>query len=416
VTATTVRARISPGSREFLLVVSSCMAMAALSIDLLLPAFPEMREDFGLPVGSTDISRVITTFFLGLAVGQLFYGPLSDRFGRKSMLWAGLAVFVAGAVASALTTSLASLGVARFVWGFGAAACRSLAIAMVRDTFEGDRMARTMSFVMAAFILVPVFAPAVGAALIAVAPWRSVLWLQAAAGVGLALWLLRMPETLHPEDRRPVHPRALASAALAVVRSRQTLVFGLAQTTIFGVITSYLGTAEIVIDEVFGQADRFALIFGVIAATLAVGSLLSARLVVQIGLARLVRAGSAYLIATAGLLAVLALATDGRPPLWAYCAAMGVLLPGIAVVIPSCNTAAMAPLGHIAGMGAAILGTVSTAGGAMLGTLTDAAFDGTLTPFALHVLAYITVGGGAILLLGRPEPAPTVVAPEPVPA
>lgn len=409
------RARIAPASREFLLVVSSCMAMAALSIDLLLPAFPDMREDFDLPVGSTDISRVITTFFLGLALGQLFYGPLSDRFGRKRMLYAGLTVFVAGAVASALTTSLASLGVARFVWGFGAAACRSLAIAMVRDTFEGDRMARTMSFVMAAFILVPVFAPAVGSGLLAVAPWRALLWLQAAAGIGLAVWLVRMPETLHPADRRSVSPRALGGAALAVVRSRQTLVFGLAQTSIFGIITSYLGTSEVVIDEVFGQADRFALIFGVLAATLAVGSLLSARLVVRMGLARLVRAGSAYLLATALLLAALAWATDGRPSLWTYGVAMSLLLPGIAVVIPSCNTAAMAPLGHVAGMGAAILGTVSTAGGALLGTLTDAAFDGTMTPFAEHVLAYAAVGGGVILLLGRPQPVPAIVV-EPVAA
>jgi DHA1 family bicyclomycin/chloramphenicol resistance-like MFS transporter len=153
----------------------------------------------------------------------------------------------------------------------------------------------------------------------------------------------------------------------------------------------------------------------VLAATLAVGSLLSARLVVRMGLARLVRAGSAYLLATALLLAALAWATDGRPSLWTYGVAMSLLLPGIAVVIPSCNTAAMAPLGHVAGMGAAILGTVSTAGGALLGTLTDAAFDGTMTPFAEHVLAYAAVGGGVILLLGRPQPVPAIVV-EPVAA
>jgi DHA1 family bicyclomycin/chloramphenicol resistance-like MFS transporter len=406
-------ARLRRGGPEFLAVVASCMAMAALSIDLLLPAFPDMREDFGLPPGSTEISRVITTFFFGLAAGQLVYGPLSDRYGRKRMLWIGLGVFVLGAVASALTTTLASMDVARFVWGFGAAACRSIAIAMVRDTFEGDRMARVMSFVMAAFIMVPVFAPAVGAGLLELMPWRGLLWIQAAAGAGLALWLVRMPETLHPEDRRSVSPRSLAAAALVVVRNRQAVVFGLAQTAIFGIIISYLGSAEVVIDEVFGQADRFALIFGVLAATLALGSLLSARLVVQVGLARLVRMGAAYLLVLATALAAVVVAADGRPSLWAYGLTMALLLPGISIVIPSCNTAAMAPLGHIAGMGAAVLGTVSTAGGAVLGTLTDRAYDGSLTPFALHVLVYVVLGCGGILLFGRldleakvvPEPA-----------
>jgi DHA1 family bicyclomycin/chloramphenicol resistance-like MFS transporter len=410
-------ARLRRGGPEFLAIVSTCMAMAALSIDLLLPAFPDMREAFGLPPGSTEISRVITTFFFGLAVGQLVYGPLSDTYGRKRMLWIGLGVFVAGAIASAMTTSLAAMGVTRFVWGFGAAACRSIAIAMVRDTFEGDRMARTMSFVMAAFIMVPVFAPAVGAGLLVFVPWEALLWIQAAAGVGLALWLVRMPETLHEEDRRPVSPRALGAAALAVVRNRQSVVFGLAQTTIFGIITSYLGTSEVVIDEVFGQSDRFALIFGVLAVTIAAGSLLSARLVVQLGLARLVRYGSLYLIAAACVLVAVVVTTEGQPPLWAYCLSMALLLPGISIIVPSCNTAAMAPLGHIAGMGAAILGTVATAGGALLGSLTDQAYDGTLTPFALHVLAYVLVGTGGILLLGRVEPTPAAeVTPEPVPA
>lgn len=399
----------APGSFEFLAMVTLCMGASAISIDLLLPAMPAMRADFGLVPGDTAISRIITVYFLGLALGQLFYGPLSDRFGRKPMLQVGMVIFVVGAVASVAQTSLTGLVLCRFVWGFGAAAPRSLAVAMVRDTFEGDRMARTMSLIMATFVLLPVFAPALGSVILNVAPWRGVLWLQAGIGIGLAVWSIRLPETLHPEDRRAVSPRSLAVAARAVFSNRQTVAFGLAITAAFGIMTSYIGTSEVIIDEVFGQADRFPLIFGVLACTLALGSLLAARIVVRIGLSRLVRAGAVYLMVMCLALAVLAAATDGEPPLWAFALSIAVLMPGVSVLIPSSNTAAMAPLGHIAGMGAAIVGTVSTAGGALLGTITDGAFDGTMRPLAFHLAVYGTIVAVAVVLVaGRPDDRHTI--------
>jgi DHA1 family bicyclomycin/chloramphenicol resistance-like MFS transporter len=394
------RHRIEPGSREFVALVGSAMGLAALSIDMLLPAFPDMRADLGLAPGATEISSVITTFFLGLAAGQLFYGPLSDRYGRKPLLYAGLAIFAVGGLLAALATSLAGLNIARVVWGFGAAAPRSLTMAMVRDTHEGDRMARLMSFVMTAFILIPVFAPAVGALVLLVAPWQGIVLVQVLAAVGVGFWMTRLDETLKPEARRSVSPGALLEAAGAVVRTRQTMLCAVALTAIFGVMTSYIGSSEVIIDEVFGEADNFALLFGVLAATLAIGSLLSARLVVRIGLARLLQLSSAYLLATAVLLFVVARATDGSPALAVFVGCLGVLLPGISVLIPSTNTAAMAPLGRVAGMGAAVLGTVATAGGAVLGSLTDAAFDGTMLPFATHVLVYAAVGCTALFFVG----------------
>src|SRR3954451_19684801 len=195
---------IDLGGRRFVAFIATCMAMAAMSIDLLLPAFPKMREEFGLPADSTKPSQLITAFFLGLAVGQLLYGPLSDRYGRKPLLYAGLLIYACGALAATRASTLAAVVACRVVWGFGAAAPRSLAIAMVRDTQHGDRMARTMSHVMATFILVPILAPAVGTALISVAQWRVVFWLPAVAAGGLALWATRLPETLAPENRRSV--------------------------------------------------------------------------------------------------------------------------------------------------------------------------------------------------------------------
>jgi MFS transporter, DHA1 family, multidrug resistance protein len=409
--------RAAPGSTEFLAIVALCMGMGAVSIDLLLPAFPEMRADLGLAAGATSISEVITAFFLGIAVGQLFFGPLSDRYGRRPVLQVGLVVFVLGASAAATTTSLSAIVLCRFVWGFGSAAPRSLALAMVRDTFEGDRMARMMSLLMAIFVLIPVVAPSIGTAILHVASWRTIVWVQAGIGVALAAWSFRLPETLRDEDRRTIQPRALAAAARAVLTTRTTLAFGIAISALFGVMTGFIGTAEVMIDEVFGRSDQFALVFGLIASMLAVGSLISARLVTRVGLPGMLKGGAVYLVVVATLFTAIVLTNDGRPPLWAFVVGMCLLLPGVMLLIPNSNTAAMAPLGHVAGMGAAVLGTVSTAGGALLGSLVDGAYDGTVTPYAVHVLVYAVVAATLIGIVGRVtdvEIEPAMV--EPLPA
>lgn len=395
--------RGTASGREFVALVACCMAMAALAIDVMLPAFPHMREEFGLEPGSTEVSRVITAFFIGLAVGQLFYGPLSDRFGRKRLLYSGIALYTAAALAATQMSTLDGFVICRFVWGLGAAAPRSLALAMVRDTHEGERMARTVSHVMAVFILVPVFAPGAGSLLLELAEWRIVLWLPITLAAVMALWAMRLPETLPPERRRSVSPAALGEAFVAVVRNRQTLAFGLAATFLFGIMTSYIGSSEIIVDEVFGQGDHFSLIFGVVACMFGVGSLLSARFVMQLGLDRLVRLVAVYVVTAASVLMVVVLTTDGRPPMWLFGIVLMAMLPGVTALVPNCNTAAMAPLGHVAGMASAVLGTISTAGGAVLGNQIDGAFDGTVRPFATGALLYGAVAAGLILFVARPS-------------
>ncbi len=391
------------GGREFVALMASCMAMAAMSIDLMLPAFADMRESFGLAPDSTDVSWVLTAFFLGLAAGQLVYGPLSDRFGRKPMLYAGLVVFVVSGTAAAFMPSLTGLVICRFVWGLGAAAPRSLAIAMVRDAYGGEQMARTMSLVMAIFILVPVFAPGVGALALLVVPWRALLLVPVLAAVGLAVWARRLPETLPVERRRSVAPTALLEAFGAVVKNRQAAGYALVVTCLFGIMTSFIGSFEIILSDVFGQERAFPIIFGLLATTLGAGALLSARLVVQVGLHRLLAVTAVYLLVVAVLLAGLAFATDGRPPLWAFVVLLAALLPGMSVLLPNSNTAAMSPLPHVAGMASAVIGTLSTAGGALLGSRIDAAFDGSITPFAYGVVAFALIAACTIFVLGRPD-------------
>ena len=402
----TRRSQASVEGREFVAMVAACMAMAALSIDVMLPAFSEMREEFGLASDSTAVSWVITAFFLGLAVGQLVYGPLSDRFGRKRLLYAGMVVYTASAVASAFMPTLAGLIVCRVAWGAGAAAPRSLALAMVRDAHGGERMARTMSMVMATFVLVPVFAPGLGSLAMEVAPWRIVFWIPVVAVLALMVWFVRLPETLPVERRRSVSPAALREAFQAVIRTRQTVAFGLVVTCLFGVMTSFIGSFEIIVDDVYDQADSFAILFGLLACTLGVGSVLSARLVMRIGLHRLVRAVICYVVGVAATLTVVATLADGEPPLWLFLVLLAGLLPGISMLMPNANTAAMTPLPHVAGMAAAVLGTVSTAGGALLGSVIDSAFDGSVRPFAYGAVVLTGLAAAAIFVVaGRPQPS-----------
>ncbi len=380
--------------------MASCMGMVALSIDLMLPAFPDMRDEFGLPADSSQPSWIITSLFLGLAGGQLVYGPLSDRYGRKPLLNIGLAIMAISAAACAVAPTLAMVVAGRVAWGLGAAAPRSLALAMVRDRYAGDRMARTMSHIMATFILVPAIAPSVGAAILSVAPWRTLFWLPGLAAVGVACWARRLPETLPPERRRPRARGEFRAAAAEVVRSPPTIGFAIALTCLYGIMTAYIGSSQLIIDEVFGRKDQFPFIFGALALFMALGSFTNAHLVERIGLFGMIRGGAAALVGAGVLMVVVAVGFGGQPPIVLFGVAMASLLPVVAILMPDSNTAAMLPLPHVAGMAAALLGTVSTAGGALLGSVIDSRFDGTITPFAWGVLLYGLVAAAAIYLLG----------------
>jgi len=387
------------GDREFIILVIALMACGALAIDTILPAFADVRAEFGMPADSTRVGWLVTAFFLGLAVGPWLYGPASDRFGRRRPLQAGLVLYVLSAVVAALATSWTVMVAARFVWGLGAAGPRSLSVAMVRDRYSGDAMARLMSVIMAVFLLVPILAPAVGAGLIAVLPWRAVYWLPAVVAIALLVWTRRLPETLTPERRRPFTVAAVGTACREVVSNRQTRAFTVAMTFLFGVMTTYLAGSEIVVGEVFGYGEWFPVFFGVIAVLLAISSLNNARLVQRIGLTRLVRRMSQVGVLTAWILVAVSLSAGGRPNFWLFTIALAGVIPVAQGLVPNCNTAAMQPLPHVAGTASAVIGTITTAGGALLGGLATSSFDGTVRPFALAIAIFTSIASALILLV-----------------
>ena len=394
--ATSRRVRSPMRANELVAFLAMAIALSALGIDLLLPAFPQIRAEFGLPPGSTQVTGFITTYFVGLAVGQLLIGPLADRFGRRPLLQVGMAVYVVGATLAMVAPSFGLLLLARFVWGVGAAGGRVLSMAIVRDRFVGAAMARTMSLIMAVFIIVPVVAPAIGVLMLRFFTWDQLIGLNVLAATIMLIWSVRLEETLSVEQRRTLRPRELGRAASQVMRDRRSGPLIIAQAVLFGSFVSYLSTSEVVYSEVFDQAALFPLLFGGMALAMGVASLVNSRVVERVGLRRVLRLDLTGYLFGAVSLVLIALVTEGRPPLLAYLLMLAVLLCNHAMIIPNMNARAMEPMGHIAGLASAINGTVLVGGGALLGAAFDRAFDGTILPLSVALLG---TGIVAVLLL-----------------
>ncbi|MEX2278508.1 MAG: MFS transporter [Acidimicrobiia bacterium] len=379
-------------SAEFTLFLAATMSMTALGIDVMLPAFGAIREAFGLAPDSTQVARVVTAYFFGIAVGQVFYGPLADYFGRKRTLSVAAGLYGLGAILSALAPSLGLMLAARFLWGLGAAGARVVVGAIVRDVYEGDRMARALSLVFSIFILVPVFAPALGALVLTFSSWPWVFGFCAAWAAGILLWSRRLHETLAPENRlADLSFARLKVAAGFVVSNRITVGHTLALAVLFGAFTSYLASAEIMFAEVFGVVEAFPVYFGALAAVMGLMMWINGRVVERIGMIRLSRWTMAAYVVVSLVFMVVILMEGGRPPLWVFVTGMGGIMATHALLIPNLNSRALEPMGAVAGMAAAIVGTASTLIGATLGAMLDSRFDGTVAPFgiALFVAAVL---------------------------
>ena len=378
------------------------MASAAISIDLILPAFGRIRSDLGLAPGSAGTAGLVTAFFLGMALGPIPFGLLADRFGRRWVLLGTCALFVGGALGAAAVPSLRWMLWARFAWGLGAAGLRVIAVATIRDRFGGADMAREMAFAMTIFILVPVVAPALGAGLIKVMPWRGTFVVCAVFGAAIAVWSLRLPESLPVDRRQPLRFRQVWVATAAIVRSRPALLYTLASVALFGAFSSYLASSERVIAEVFDRRSWFPFIFGGTAILMGMSSMAVGRNVERIGLDRLIRLSLIAYTAVSVAMYALSLSAGGRPSLWPFLILLSLVLVGHNVLFPNLNAGAMEPVGHVAGTAAAVYATVTTAAGALIGSRLDRAFDGTVNSFSLAFALAGVVSLALVLAVPRP--------------
>jgi DHA1 family bicyclomycin/chloramphenicol resistance-like MFS transporter len=374
--------------REFTALMSMTMASAALSIDMMLPAFPEMRADFGLAPDSNSVALVITAFFVGLGAGQPVWGPLSDALGRKRVLWIGLGLYGLAAAGAVLAPTLPILLAVRFLGGLGAAALRVVALGIVRDAFQGAEMAKALSYIMAVFILVPIIAPTLGTGILLTGlSWHGIFVVLAIFAAVLALWLRRLPETLPAERRIPLGWTSVAHALRTVAGHRFAMSLTVAQSAAFGFFFSFIASSQLIVSDVLDLDAWFPLIFAASAAVLGTGVLLNPRILDRYGLRSAVRVAVTIYLGGTVLFAVVAVLTGGRPPLALYMVVLVPILFAQALLIPNLNSSAMLPMGRIAGTAAAVIGSIATLGGAGLGAVIDRLYDGTVTPLALAGVA-----------------------------
>ena len=385
------KTQLGVGARELVVLISSVMALMAVGLDLVLPGFDEIRDAFDLGEGSNRTGQIITFYFFGMAAAQLVWGPLADRYGRKPVLYAGITIYMIGAAASALAPSFEALLGARVIWGVGAAGARVVATAIIRDRFVGERMAKAMSQIMAVFVLVPIVAPSFGALILAVAPWQAVFWFCVGWAAIIAIWSLRLRETLDPAHVRPLSVGQVGRSYLEVARIPVTVAYTFASVCLQVVFTLYLASSELIISEIFDRGDQFPIVFGVIAIGFGVSAVINSRLVERYGIPSMVRA--ALIAATVGsaLLVAIAMAGGGQPSFWIFMPVTGFTLSTFMLMMPNMNTAAMTPVGHIAGAASAFTSAIRIGVGAAIAGVLNSLIEDSVTPFAVVMLAMVLI-------------------------
>jgi DHA1 family bicyclomycin/chloramphenicol resistance-like MFS transporter len=381
------------GAAEFIALVALLMSLVALSTDAMLPALGEMANDLNAR-DANDRQIVISMLFLGLAIGQMFYGPLSDTTGRKPALCFGLGLFILGALMAASAPNFPVLLVARVLQGLGAAGPRIVAIAIVRDQYSGNAMARTMSMSTSALMIVPIVAPGVGQLILFVASWRMIFALLFALGcVALAWFVIRQPETLDPTKRRVFSLRRIGAAAGEVLTHRVTLGYTLASSCLFGAFIGYINSTQQLFAEAYRLGTAFPLFFGALALALSLALIVNARLVMRLGMQTQSIAAALVLAALSIVFSGVTLHFGGLPPLGLLMGYFLCIFFCSGILFGNFNALAMEPMGNIAGVASAVVGSLNTIVSLTFGSLIGLAYNGTALPL---VSGFALMGSGAV--------------------
>lgn len=387
------------GPKETVVLLAGLMALNAFAIDAMIPALPAIGSELG--VATENLRQlVVVAYFFGFGVGQIFWGPMADRFGRKPILATGVALYTGFALLCGIAGSFELLIASRVAMGASAAVTRVLVTAMIRDIFDGEEMARVMSLVFMVFMLVPMLAPNIGQAILLIADWRAIFLVL--AGYGGAIWLwsfLKLPETLHPEFRRSLHAGEIWNGIKRAATDRLSIGYTLALTSLFGGLTAYIASIQQIVFDVFDSGQWIGIIFAAVAAPMAVASWGNSRVVGHFGLRRTGHGGLLAYVAVTTLHALIA--ETMAEPLWLFTLMMALSFVAFAFTTSNFGTLAMSNMAPIAGTASSFQGVMGTIGGASIGLVIGQSFDGTQLPFLVGMAACGIVGLGLVLWIER---------------
>ncbi|RNC89619.1 MAG: MFS transporter [Allomuricauda sp.] len=384
---------------EFIALMASLMSIVALAIDTLLPAIPNI----GATINSYDAGEhqlFVTMIFLGLGVGQLFFGPLSDQYGRKPMVYAGFVVF---GIASAICLSAPNLEVmvvGRILQGIGLSSHRTIAISIIRDLYKGDYMARVMSFVTAFFILVPVVAPAIGKFVLDLFNWQAIFYVHLFLALILWIWFWkRQPETLKPEYKIKFSPKSFVQGTKEMLRFPETVAFTFVSGLVTGAFLVYLSTAQHIFEDQYEMREAFPYLFAALAISIGSSTFTNGTMVLRFGMRNLSLAATIAFSCIA-LVYVLLFWNSPNPNVGVLVAFLFFQFFCLGFMWGNFRSIAMEPIGHIAGIGAAINGFVSTLISVPIASWIGAYLDETALPLfiGLSICGFLSV---MIMLIAR---------------
>ncbi|WP_285057841.1 MFS transporter [Pedobacter ginsengisoli] len=368
---------------EFIALSACTMMLTALGIDIMLPAFAELRAHLGLSPESTETSKIISFFFMG-QVAQLIFGALSDRFGRLAILRIGFPLYIISGIGAAFAPDLSLMLAARFLAGMGASAVFMTTIAGVRDRFVGDQMARIMSLIFTIFLFTPVLAPFLGLAIMSVSSWQMVFLTPPLFAVLVFFWSLRLEESLPPDRRSALNWSGIGNAIRKVISNRIFMRYTSVATLLFTALSSYVASSEHIIGEIYGKPKLFAWIFAGIGLLMSLCSLLNSRLSSRYGARQSIKGLLVVYSIISSLLLLFTLIAGDPPDMLVLFVGLALLLAINLAVEPNSSALALEPMGNMAGMASAIYGTFFFFIGAALGS----------------VISHFLVGGVFILVFG----------------
>lgn len=382
------------GEKELIAMMAMLMALNALAIDAMLPAFPRIAGGLGL-IDTNRVQYVISTYLLANGVGSLLHGPLSDRFGRRPILIGAVIGYAIFALLCGIAQSFDMLIAMRIGQGFCGAALGVLVTSIIRDQFEGDAMARRMSTIFLVFMAVPIVAPLVGSTVLLFAGWRSIFDLMAImAGIMLVWVVLRLPETLHADNAVPINMKAMARAWKAVVTHRSANAYLIAGGIAHGALFGYLNASQQIFDTGFGVPDFFPIGFAIIAIGIACANFTNARIVERFGARRVSQTALFAFILLGGAQVLAAWAAPQSLPL--FLALMTLNMAMIGFVGSNFSSIAMQPFGEIAGSASSFQNFVRTLLSAGIGAWIGQQFSGSVLPVAA---GFLLCGLGALALV-----------------